>query len=89
MSEQIDKALKREYEAGFVSAIESETFAPGLDEDVIHRISAMKGEPEWMLEWRLKAFRSWQEMEEPEWAHVVYEKINYQAISYYSAPKSM
>ncbi|MDN3637194.1 Fe-S cluster assembly protein SufB [Simiduia curdlanivorans] len=89
MTEQIDKALKREYEAGFVSAIESETFAPGLDEDVIHRISAMKGEPEWMLEWRLKAFRSWQEMEEPEWAHVVYDKINYQAISYYSAPKSM
>jgi len=89
MTEQIDKALKREYEAGFVSAIESETFAPGLDEEVIHRISAMKGEPEWMLEWRLKAFRSWQEMEEPEWAHVVYDKINYQAISYYSAPKSM
>lgn len=89
MTEQIDKALKREYEAGFVSAIESETFAPGLDESVIRRISAMKGEPEWMLEWRLKAFRVWQDMEEPEWAHVVYDKIDYQAISYYSAPKSM
>jgi Fe-S cluster assembly protein SufB len=89
MTEQIDKALKREYEAGFVSAIESETFAPGLDEDVIRRISAMKQEPDWMLEWRLKAYRSWLEMEEPEWAHVIYDKINYDAISYYSAPKSM
>ena len=55
MTEQIDQALEREYEAGFVSDIESETFAPGLDEDVIRRISAMKSEPEWMLEWRLKA----------------------------------
>ena len=89
MTEQIDKALDREYEAGFVSDIESETFAPGLDEDVIRRISAMKNEPEWMLDWRLKAFRAWQEMEEPEWAHVHYPKINFQDISYYSAPKSM
>ena len=89
MTEQIDKALDREYEAGFVSDIESETFAPGLDEDVIRRISAMKNEPEWMLDWRLKAFRAWQEMEEPEWAHVHYPKINFQNISYYSAPKSM
>ncbi len=73
--EQIDIALEREYEAGFVTDIESETFEPGLDEDVIRRISAMKDEPEWMLEWRLKAYRSWLEMEEPEWAHVQYEKI--------------
>ena len=57
MTEQIDKALAREYEAGFVSAVESETFEPGLDEDVIRRISEVKGEPEWMLEWRLNAFR--------------------------------
>lgn len=89
MSEQINQALKREYEAGFVSNIESETFEPGLDEDVVRRISAVKGEPEWMLEWRLKAFRSWQEMTEPDWAHVDYPKIDYQAVSYYSAPKSM
>ena len=89
MTEQIDQALEREYEAGFVSDIESETFAPGLDEDVIRRISAMKSEPEWMLEWRLKAFKIWQQMEEPEWAHVDYQKIDFQAISYYSAPKSM
>ncbi|EAW31487.1 Cysteine desulfurase activator SufB [marine gamma proteobacterium HTCC2143] len=89
MTEQIDQALEREYEAGFVSDIESETFAPGLDEDVIRRISAMKSEPDWMLEWRLKAFKTWQQMEEPEWAHVDYQKIDFQAISYYSAPKSM
>ena len=89
MTEQIDKALAREYEAGFVSDIESDTFEPGLNEDIIRRISAMKEEPEWMLEWRLKAFRSWLEMEEPEWAHVNYPKIDFQAISYYSAPKSM
>ncbi|MFT2111147.1 Fe-S cluster assembly protein SufB [Marinomonas sp. 2405UD68-3] len=89
MTEQIDKALEREYEAGFVSDIESDTFEPGLNEDIIHRISSMKNEPEWMLEWRLKAFRVWQEMEEPNWAHIKYSKIDFQAISYYSAPKSM
>jgi len=89
MSEQIEQALERKYEAGFYSEIESETFESGLDESVIRRISAMKEEPEWMLEWRLKAYRSWLEMEEPDWAHVDYPKIDYQAISYYSAPKSM
>jgi Fe-S cluster assembly protein SufB len=89
MTEQIDKALAREYEAGFVSDVESETFEPGLDESVIQRISEMKGEPKWMLEWRLSAFREWLEMEEPDWALVDYPKIDFQAISYYSAPKSM
>jgi Fe-S cluster assembly protein SufB len=89
MSEQIEQALERKYEAGFYSEIESETFESGLDESVIRRISQMKGEPEWMLEWRLKAYRSWLEMEEPDWAHVDYPKVDYQAISYYSAPKSM
>lgn len=91
MSEQveIEQALNREYEAGFVTDVESETFAPGLDEDVVRRISAMKDEPEWMLDWRLKAFRSWQEMDEPDWAHVNYDKIDFEAISYYSAPKSL
>lgn len=89
MSEQIEDALSREYEAGFVSDVESETFDPGLDEDVIRRISAMKNEPQWMLDWRLKAFNIWQKMEEPDWAHLDYPKIDYQAISYYSAPKSM
>ena len=89
MTDQIDKALEREYEAGFVSDVESDTFEPGLDENVIRRISTMKNEPEWMLEARLKAFKVWQEMEEPDWAHVDYEKIDFQAISYFSAPKSM
>lgn len=89
MSEQIEQALERKYEAGFYSEIESETFESGLDESVIRRISAMKNEPEWMLEWRLKSYHAWLEMEEPDWAHVDYPKIDYQAISYYSAPKSM
>lgn len=89
MSEQIEQALERKYDAGFYSEIESETFESGLDESVIRRISAMKNEPEWMLEWRLKSYHAWLEMEEPEWAHVDYPKIDYQAISYYSAPKSM
>ena len=89
MSEQIDKALNRKYEAGFVSAIESETFEPGLNEDIIRRISAMKNEPEWLLDWRLAAFAEWQKMDEPEWAHVHYPAIDFQALSYYSAPKSM
>lgn len=89
MSEQIEQAIARKYEAGFVSDIESDTFPAGLDEDVIRRISAMKEEPDWMLEWRLQAFRSWQKMTEPDWAHLGYEPIDYQKISYYSAPKSM
>ena len=89
MSEQIEQALERKYDAGFYSEIESETFESGMDESVIRRISAMKNEPEWMLEWRLKSYHAWLEMEEPDWAHVDYPKIDYQAISYYSAPKSM
>lgn len=87
--EQIDSLFKKDYAAGFVTNIESDTLPPGLDEDVIAFISAKKGEPEWMLEWRLKAYRAWCEMEEPEWAHVSYPKINFQDISYFSAPKSM
>ncbi|WP_269518989.1 Fe-S cluster assembly protein SufB [Alteromonas sp. BMJM2] len=89
MSEQIEQALERKYDAGFYSEIESDTFESGLDESIIRRISAMKNEPEWMLEWRLKAYHAWLEMEEPDWAHVEYPKIDFQAISYYSAPKSM
>ncbi len=87
--QQINKTLEREYEAGFISNIESDTFEPGLDESVIQRISELKGEPEWMLAWRLKAYRAWLEMDEPDWAHVDYPKFDYQAVSYYSAPKSM
>ncbi len=89
MSDQIDNLIKREYQAGFVSNIESETLPPGLDEGVIAYISGKKNEPEWMLRWRLKAYHAWLEMQEPDWAHVQYPKIDFNAISYYSAPKSM
>ncbi|WP_371193465.1 Fe-S cluster assembly protein SufB [Glaciecola sp. SC05] len=89
MSEQIEQALDRKYEAGFYSEIESDTFESGLDESIIRRISEMKKEPQWMLDWRLKAYDTWLKMDEPEWAHVHYPKIDFQAISYYSAPKSM
>ncbi len=75
------------YKYGFVTDIEADTIPPGLDEDVIRFISAKKGEPEWLTEWRLKAFRHWQTMELPEWAKLQIGHIDYQAISYYSAPK--
>ncbi len=77
----------REYKAGFVTDIESETIPAGLSENVIRTISAKKKEPEWMLEWRLKAYRHWLTMKEPAWANVHYPPIDYQSIVYYSAPK--
>ena len=83
----LDDLVKAGYEHGFVSDVESETLPPGLDEDTIRFISAKKNEPEWMLEYRLKAYRHWLTMEEPDWAHLKIEPIDYQAISYYSAPK--
>ncbi|MEX2321294.1 MAG: Fe-S cluster assembly protein SufB, partial [Saccharospirillum sp.] len=89
MSENIDQYLKSEYSAGWITDVESLTIPPGLSEDVIRLISAKKQEPEWMLEWRLKAYRAWLEMKEPEWAHVVYPKPDFQALSYFSTPKSM
>ncbi len=89
MSEQVEHLIKKEYAAGFTTDIVSETLPPGLNEDVIRFISAKKNEPEWLLEWRLKAYQAWLEMTEPEWAHVKYEDIDFQAVSYYSAPKSM
>jgi len=84
---QVEHLVDKKYEAGFVTDIESDTLPPGLNEDVIRHISAMKNEPEWLLDWRLEAFRHWQTMHEPRWAHVNYPPIDYQAISYYSAPK--
>jgi len=87
--EQIDQAIEREYAAGFVSAIESDTLPPGLNEEVIRFISEKKKEPEWLLEWRLEAYRGWQQMSEPSWAHVHYPEIDLDEISYYSSPKSM
>jgi Fe-S cluster assembly protein SufB len=87
--EQIDNHLKQDYEAGFVTDVEAETLPPGLNEDVIRFISNKKNEPEWLLEWRLKAYKIWLEMDEPDWAHVNYDKIDVNEISFYSAPKSM
>ncbi len=87
--EQVEKLMNTEYAAGFHTPIESDTLPPGLNEEVVRFISAKKNEPEWMLEWRLQAFRIWQEMTEPNWAHVEYPPVDFQAISYYSAPKSM
>lgn len=89
MSEQVEHLIKKEYAAGFHTNIASETLPPGLNEDVIRFISAKKSEPEWLLEWRLKAYQAWLEMNEPTWAHVKYDEIDFQAVSYYSAPKSM
>lgn len=88
MSDEIlDEVTASEYKYGFVTDIESDTVAPGLNEDVIRMISAKKNEPTWMLEWRLDAFKIWLDMKEPEWSNVTYKKPDFQAISYYSAPK--
>src|SRR6476620_11414792 len=83
----IHDTVNSEYKYGFVTEIEAESAQKGLDESTVRFISAKKNEPEWMLEWRLKAFRQWQKMEEPHWANLHYPKINYQDIIYYSAPK--
>jgi Fe-S cluster assembly protein SufB len=79
--------LKRDYKEGFVTDIDSDTLPPGLDENVVRTISEKKNEPGWMLEWRLEAFRRWNEMRPPHWAHLHHPPIDYQGISYYSAPK--
>jgi Fe-S cluster assembly protein SufB len=89
VTQEVENLIKTEYAAGFHTDIESDTLPPGLNEDVIRFISARKEEPEWMLEWRLKAYRAWLEMDEPTWAHVQYPEIDFQSVSYFSAPKSM
>src|SRR3984957_16829336 len=81
-------ALGEKYKYGFITDIEMERAPRGLNEDVVRLISAKKGEPEWMLEWRLGAFRRWREMREPNWARVHYPKIDYDNAYYYAAPKS-
>src|SRR3954469_24942035 len=88
MSSSIESLIGREYEAGFVTDIESDTLPPGLSEDTVRAISAKKNEPAFMVEWRLKAYRRWLAMREPHWPNVTYGPIDYQAISYYSAPKT-
>ena len=78
----------KEYEYGFYTDIESDTFPNGLNEDIVRAISKKKEEPQWMTDWRLEAFKAWKEMTEPEWANVHYKKPDFQGISYYSAPNS-
>ena len=88
MNRELTEIINKKYEHGFVTDIESDAIAPGLSEEVIRIISAKKNEPEFLLQWRLKAYRNWLNMTEPhDWAHVKYPKINYQDIVYYSAPK--
>ena len=87
-SKELADLVKRKYRHGFITDIEQDTVPPGLDEDVIRLISLKKGEPEFLTEWRLKAYRHWLTLEEPTWAHVHYTPIDYQAISYYAAPKT-
>jgi len=89
MSASIESLVNREYQHGFVTDIEADTFPPGLSEDVVAAISAKKGEPQWLLDWRLKAYKRWLTMTEPTWPNVKYPRIDYQGASYYSAPKSV
>ena len=83
----IETMANKEYKWGFVTDLESDTLPPGLNEDTVRRISALKNEPSFLTEWRLKAFRHWQTMTEPHWPNVKFAPIDYQAVSYYSAPK--
>lgn len=87
-NEELKQIAATEYQFGFETQIEQETLPPGLNEGVIRQISAIKREPEWLLEWRLSAYRTWLEMEAPDWGHLNIAPIDYQAVSYYSAPKS-
>ena len=86
-TKELGDLVGREYKEGFVTEIDSETLPPGLDEDVIRFLSAKKSEPDFILQWRLESFRRWQQMDTPTWAHVHHAPIDFQAISYYSAPK--
>src|SRR3954469_22185736 len=88
MSSPIDALITKDYQHGFVTDIAADTIAPGLSEDVVRLISSKKGEPSWMTDWRLKAYRRWQTMREPHWTNVHYGPIDYKRTSYYSAPKT-
>lgn len=87
--ENLQSWLDKDYEHGFTTEIEVESFEPGLNEDIIRRLSAIKHEPDFMLEWRLQAFEFWKTMPHPEWSTVQFPKIDYQCLSYYSAPKNL
>ncbi|MEO8560842.1 MAG: Fe-S cluster assembly protein SufB, partial [bacterium] len=89
MSSSIETLVNREYQYGFVTDVETDTLPPGLSEAVIRLISAKKEEPQWLLDWRLKAYRRWQTMKEPHWPNVSYGPLDYQSQSYYSAPRSV
>src|SRR6187402_1405338 len=86
-TEQIKELANTEYKYGFVTDVEQDIAPKGLNEDIVRLISSKKGEPGWLLEWRLKAYRAWLKMEEPRWQNVTYEPIDYQGTSYYAAPK--
>ncbi len=86
-AEQIENLIGQEYKQGFITELETDTFPPGLNEDIIRALSKVKNEPEFMVEWRLKAFRHWQTLQSPDWAQLNIDPIDYQSISYYSAPK--
>ena len=87
MSSNFNVVTSQDYKYGFVTEIEADSAPPGLSEDTIRFISAKKGEPDWLLEFRLKAYRHWQTMAEPDWAKVSYSRPDFQSIVYYSAPK--
>ena len=91
MSRSVDDIVDShaQYSAGFITQIESDTLPPGLDESVVRFISQKKSEPSWLTDWRLQAFRQWRDMDAPEWAHVRFEPVDFQAISYYSAPRAL
>src|SRR5215212_7838473 len=89
MSSSIETLVNREYQYGFVTDGETDTLPPGLSEAVIRLISGKKDEPEWLLDWRLKAYKRWLTMKEPHWPNVTYGPLDYQSQSYYSAPRSV
>ena len=88
-TDTIEELVKSDYKFGFYTDIETESAPPGLNEDIIRFISDKKNEPEWLLEWRLKAYRHWTTLQEPTWPQVQYPKIDYQDITYFVAPKSL
>ncbi|MHB8837662.1 MAG: Fe-S cluster assembly protein SufB [Gemmatimonadaceae bacterium] len=89
MSSSIESLVNKEYQYGFVTDVESDAIPKGLTEETVRQISARKNEPQWLLDWRLKAFKRWQSMTEPRWPNVKYNDIDYQAQTYYSAPRSV
>ena len=84
---QDDIDAKQKYQEGFITELENESLPAGLDEQTVRNLSAIKNEPEWLLDFRLKAFKRWQSMTEPDWGELDYEPIDYQALSYHSAPR--